>query len=127
MPEVACHEPRSALDGGADGFAAWRRLLPALPRLLAPNFVAVLELGAGQAETAAELALRAGLASDLRPDLTGIPRALVAVAGDVMKKTVWQTEAGRLAFTLAGPAAQRLAPGAQALWSGYSPEPVPLD
>jgi release factor glutamine methyltransferase len=77
MPEVACHEPRSALDGGADGFAAWRRLLPALPRLLAPNSVAVLELGAGQAETAAELALRAGLASDLRPDLTGIPRALV--------------------------------------------------
>jgi release factor glutamine methyltransferase len=77
MPEVACHEPRSALDGGPDGFAAWHRLLPALPRLLAPGSVAVLELGAGQAETAAELALQAGLASDLWPDLMGIPRALV--------------------------------------------------
>jgi release factor glutamine methyltransferase len=77
MPEVACHEPRSALDGGADGFAAWRCLLPALPRLLTPGAIAVLELGAGQAETAAELALQAGLAGDLRPDLMGIPRALV--------------------------------------------------
>ena len=52
MPEVARHEPRTALDGGPDGFAAWRRLLPALPRLLAPEGVAVLEIGAGQAETA---------------------------------------------------------------------------
>ena len=77
MPEVACHEPRSALDGGPDGFAAYRRLLPVLPRLLIPGSVAVLELGAGQAETAAELALQAGLAGDLRPDLMAIPRALV--------------------------------------------------
>jgi release factor glutamine methyltransferase len=77
MPEVGAHEPRSALDGGPDGFAAWRRLLPALPRLLAPGSVAVLELGAGQAETAAELASQAGFASDLRPDLMGIPRAIV--------------------------------------------------
>jgi hypothetical protein len=37
----------------------------------------VLELGAGQAETAAELASQAGFASDLRPDLMGIPRAIV--------------------------------------------------
>ena len=77
MPEVAAHEPRFALDGGPDGFAAYRRLFPTLPRLLAPGSVAVLELGAGQAETAAELALQAGLASDRRPDLMGIPRALV--------------------------------------------------
>ncbi len=77
MPEVARHEPRSALDGGPDGFAAYRRLLPVLPRLLIPGSVAVLELGAGQAEIAAELALQAGLAGDLRPDLMAIPRALV--------------------------------------------------
>ena len=31
MPDVARYEPRTALDGGADGFAAYRRLIPALP------------------------------------------------------------------------------------------------
>jgi release factor glutamine methyltransferase len=66
-----------ALDGGADGFDAYRRLLPGFPRLLTAAGVAVLELGAGQAETAAGLARRAGLDATLRPDLAGIPRALV--------------------------------------------------
>ncbi len=77
MPEVACHEPRAALDGGPDGFATYRRLLPALQRLLTRGAVAVLELGAGQAETVVKLASQAGLASVLRADLMGIPRALV--------------------------------------------------
>ena len=77
MPEVARYEPRTALDGGADGFAAYRRLIPALPRLLTPTGVAVLEIGAGQAETAVGLARQAGLAAESRPDLAGIPRALV--------------------------------------------------
>jgi len=77
MPEVARCEPRTALDGGADGFAAWRRLLPVLPGLLTAAGIAVLELGAGQAETAVGLARQAGFAADPRPDLAGIPRALV--------------------------------------------------
>lgn len=77
MPEVARHEPAAALDGGADGFAAYRRLLPVLPRLLTQTGVAVLELGAGQAEAASGLARQAGLAAELRADLAGTPRALV--------------------------------------------------
>jgi release factor glutamine methyltransferase len=77
MPEVARYEPSTALDGGPDGVAAYRRLVPGLARLLARNGVAVLEIGAGQAETAVGLARRAGLAAELRPDLRGIPRALV--------------------------------------------------
>lgn len=77
MPEVVRYEPCAALDGGADGFAAWRRLLPALPRLLNPAGVAVLELGAGQVETAVRLARQAGFTAESRPDLAGIPRALV--------------------------------------------------
>jgi len=43
MPEVARHEPASALDGGVDGLAAYRRVIADLPRLLAPRGVAVLE------------------------------------------------------------------------------------
>ncbi len=78
MPEVALHEPRSALDGGADGLDAYRALLAALPDLLAPGGVAVLELGVGQADRVAALACAAGFrAPALRHDLGGIARAAV--------------------------------------------------
>ena len=81
MPEVAAHEPVSALDGGADGLGAYRRLLPALPGLLAPGGVAILEIGLGQAPGIADLARRAGLAQvALRADLGGVARALVLSA-----------------------------------------------
>jgi release factor glutamine methyltransferase len=78
MPEVARHEPALALDGGADGLAAYRRIIADLPRLLAPRGVAVLELGAGQQAAVEAL----GLAAALKPeacsaDLGGVPRALV--------------------------------------------------
>jgi release factor glutamine methyltransferase len=82
MPEVAAHEPARALDGGPDGLAAYRAILAALPALLAPDGIAVLELGIGQHETVPALARRAGLAvRALRPDLGGIPRALVLAQG----------------------------------------------
>lgn len=77
MPEVARYEPQSALDGGSDGFSAYRALLPNLPRLLMPDGIAILELGAGQAETAVKLARNTGFVPALRHDLSGIVRALV--------------------------------------------------
>lgn len=77
MPEVAWFEPRSALDGGPDGCAAYRTLIARLPALLQPDGVAVLELGAGQDEAVEILARRAGFERSLRFDLGKIPRALV--------------------------------------------------
>jgi release factor glutamine methyltransferase len=78
MPEVARHEPASALDGGADGLSAYRRIIADLPRLLAPRGVAVLELGAGQQAAVEALAWAAGLTPEAcRADLGGVPRALV--------------------------------------------------
>jgi release factor glutamine methyltransferase len=78
MPGVARHEPRSALDGGADGLDAYRHLATILPRLLAPGGAAVLELGAGQRAPVERLATAAGLAPAwCRQDLGGIDRALV--------------------------------------------------
>ncbi len=78
MPEVARFEPRSALDGGADGLDAYRRLLPSLPRLLAEGGLAILELGIGGAEGVARLAAAEGLAvRAVRPDLGGNSRALM--------------------------------------------------
>ena len=84
MPEVARHEPRSALDGGSDGLDAYRTLTRALPGLLAPGGRAVLELGEGQAAAVSALARASGLAVlALRNDLGGVPRAVVlGVAGD---------------------------------------------
>jgi release factor glutamine methyltransferase len=77
MPDVAKYEPEVALDGGPDGYSAYRAVVPDLARLLTRTGVAVLELGAGQAETVAELAREAGFAATLRQDLLGIDRALV--------------------------------------------------
>ena len=78
MPEVAAHEPRSALDGGMDGLDAYRAIVADLPRLLAPGGVAILELGQGQAAPVAALAAGAGLAgAQTRADHGGIARALV--------------------------------------------------
>lgn len=77
MPEVVHYEPRAALDGGADGFSAYRQLVPDLDRLLAPDGVAVLEIGAGQAAEVARLARDAGFTSHSHRDLSGIARALV--------------------------------------------------
>lgn len=77
MPEVALFEPRSALDGGEDGCAAYRHLIPEFTRLLSPAGVAVVELGAGQAEDVAEIAREVGLTHNFRYDLAGIARVLV--------------------------------------------------
>lgn len=77
MPEVARHEPGSALDGGPDGLAAYRAIIADVPRLLAPEGLAILELGAGQACQVAALARAAGLEPGTPvADLSGVPRAL---------------------------------------------------
>lgn len=78
MPEVREFEPRRALDGGAGGLEEYRRVVADLPRLLGPEGVAVVELGAGQAGDVAALAQAAGLAVvATRDDLGDVARALV--------------------------------------------------
>jgi release factor glutamine methyltransferase len=77
MTEVARYEPTAALDGGADGLSAYRRIIPRLPDLLQPDGMAVLELGAGQAAALASLAGELGLSATTRPDLAGIARAMI--------------------------------------------------
>jgi release factor glutamine methyltransferase len=73
--QVRDHEPRAALDGGADGFAAYRAILAALPGLLAAGGAAVLELGAGQAHKLIQLAEIIGFRAETRLDLAGHERA----------------------------------------------------
>ncbi|PZQ11294.1 MAG: peptide chain release factor N(5)-glutamine methyltransferase [Ancylobacter novellus] len=75
--EVRAHDPLLALDGGEDGLDAYRALADALPRLLADDGAAALELGAGQAEEVSAIMAEAGFsASRAARDLGGVPRAL---------------------------------------------------
>jgi len=77
MPEVGRHEPRRALDGGSDGYDAYRTILPRLPHYLEPRGTAILELGFRQATYVRLLAREAGLEGSIRLDLANIPRAIV--------------------------------------------------
>ncbi len=61
MPEVAAFEPREALDGGVDGLAAYRTILPRLGAVLLKQGVAILELGAGQLPAVRAMAEGSGL------------------------------------------------------------------
>lgn len=80
---VARYEPRLALDGGPDGLALIRRLLVDLPRKLAPEGLALLEIEAGQGQaviTAASQVLPAARVS-LHKDLAGHDRVVIIEMG----------------------------------------------
>jgi release factor glutamine methyltransferase len=78
-PEIVNWEPRSALVAGADGLEAIRALAPVLSRRLAAKGKAFVEVGAGQAPAAMEILARSGLdVGEVIPDLSGVPRCLVA-------------------------------------------------
>ena len=74
-PEIVSHEPQTALAGGADGYACYRRLAPQIARLLAPAGLAAIEVGAGMADEVASLFAAEGLTEiDRCRDLAGIDR-----------------------------------------------------
>jgi release factor glutamine methyltransferase len=55
-PEVACWEPRAALDGGPDGLVAIRHLLEMAPNRLHPAGALLVEIGADQGAEVSRLA-----------------------------------------------------------------------
>lgn len=86
-PEVAAYDPVTALDGGADGLDAYRRLCADLSRVVAPGGAAFLEIGAGQADEVAALLERGGARAVQRfPDLSGRIRCLGAFFAGTGKK-----------------------------------------
>jgi release factor glutamine methyltransferase len=76
-PQVREHEPASALFAGPEGLDDYRVLIPQLRALLNPDGIAILEIGANQAEAVSALAAASGFATALRRDLAGRPRALI--------------------------------------------------
>ncbi len=78
-PEVADWEPVSALRAGSTGLEALEVVVGEARRWLRPTGTLVAEVGPHQAEAAAALAVGAGFDEvEVRPDLCGRPRALVA-------------------------------------------------
>jgi len=78
-PEIRVWEPRSALVAGKDGLEAVGLLASLLPRRLTRGGRAFIEVGIGQAAAASEILARSGLdVHEVMPDLSGIPRCLVA-------------------------------------------------
>ena len=77
-PEVHEYDPRTALDGGADGLDAYRALVPQAAGLLAPGALLVVEAGEGQTGQIEGIMKAAGLAPASAPkaDLAGIQRAV---------------------------------------------------
>jgi release factor glutamine methyltransferase len=79
--DVRDHEPAGALFAGPDGLAAYDRIAPQLPAILAPGGVAIFEAGRDQAGAIASLCAAQGLELiGIRRDLSGIERS-VAVRG----------------------------------------------
>jgi release factor glutamine methyltransferase len=79
MPEVREHDPRLALDGGADGLAAYRAIAAEVGLFLAAEGVLLLEIGASQGRAVGDILAGAGLADiEVVPDLSGRDRMVMA-------------------------------------------------
>ena len=77
-PEVALHEPRLAIDGGADGYACYRRIVPRLSALLSRDGMAVVEHAPDQRDGLSGLASDHGLeVAGTADDYGGRHRALL--------------------------------------------------
>ncbi len=77
VPQVRDYEPHEALFAGPDGLDDYRRIIPVLPRLLAPGGVAILEIGWLQAKIVTNIAEAHGFSVRLFHDLGGRDRALL--------------------------------------------------
>jgi release factor glutamine methyltransferase len=78
-PDVRAFDPRIALDGGADGLAAYRVIAIHARDILGRGAHLIAEIGKGQGPPVAALFAAAGF-GDIRivPDLAGVERAVVA-------------------------------------------------
>jgi release factor glutamine methyltransferase len=75
--EIRNYEPAVALDGGADGLDAYRKIARDLGRHLAENGFSALEIGADQAEKVREIFAMEDFKTEIVKDLEGRDRVVV--------------------------------------------------
>lgn len=81
-PPVRLYDPRTALDGGGDGLAAYRMILGRIDTLLAADGLLAVEIGFDQGEAVTALCRQAGLHEvRIERDLGGRDRVVVARRG----------------------------------------------
>lgn len=78
LQEEVRREPALALDGGADGFTVYRRIVAEAPRYLKESGRLVLEAGDGQADRLLSLCRQHFDEAEVRRDLSGGERAVIA-------------------------------------------------
>lgn len=77
QPEIRDWEPVEALDGGEDGLAFFRRIVPEAKHFVKENGVLMFEIGVGQGDAVADIAKKAGFAhTSLRKDYAGVDRII---------------------------------------------------
>lgn len=97
-PDIRLFEPSAALDGGPDGLAVIRRLVPQAARALGPGGSMILEVGDGQAQAVVGLAREAGFCLvTVHQDLSRkeriveatLPGAQIAALDDPGEEAIW--------------------------------------
>lgn len=79
QPEVRDHDPRGALDGGADGLDFYRRLAAEAATFLKPHGKIMLEFGEGQADAISEIfTAQKWIVESVQPDYSKRQRFLIA-------------------------------------------------
>jgi len=79
-PEVKIYEPKTALDGGADGLDFYRRIADAAQNFLNKKGQIILEIGFGQKEKIVEIFTQEKfLLNGVKLDLSGVERVLCFV------------------------------------------------
>lgn len=81
--EVRNHDPILALDGGADGLDAYKKIISALPHILKPGGTALFEIGFDQADDLARLSRLPWIREIYtHTDYAGRPRVVEISCGD---------------------------------------------
>lgn len=79
MPEVRDHEPKLALDGGADGLVFYENIISDIGRFLSPNGYVFFEIGYDQGEAICSMLEDAGFTDIyIKKDLCGLDRVVCA-------------------------------------------------
>lgn len=82
MPEVRDYEPRSALDGGADGLHFYREIIKGAPVHMRRGAYLIFEIGCGQGGSVSSLMREAGFGEvSVYKDYAGLDRVVCGVKG----------------------------------------------